>query len=200
MAFAAQGLLLAPKQITANLKAIPDQLGEATLSVTLFAGVDAVDAGIQKGSPFSWTADANDTLILNGVVLWQPSRFVGASALAGAQEVFPGAAKMPDALAMAADCAGLAAALGGYSGCDTACVKALCHDALEARWAAALNASVDAGQIGHLNVTATGPAELTDAAEPTGFVGSWVGSVNDGALSADVKGPIKGMTPVGSPP
>lgn len=191
-AFAAASVELGALQITANLKATAGEPSGATFAVTQFLGMAAPAAGIAPANPFKWTAEPDDRLSLSGDIVWQPSRFMGAAAFAEVKAKFPGAAEMPDALAALADCGGLSTKLGGFNGCDKACVEALCHDALGARWEAALKASASAGRIGHLTVTAAGPAELDDAAKPVGFSGNWVGTVSDGVVMANAQGTITG--------
>lgn len=194
------GLGLGTHTVTANIKATAGQAGTATFSALRLDGIDAAAAGIPKQTLFAWTADPNDSLSLNGTLSWQPSRFLGAVAYAGAKQDYPAAATMSDALAGAADCAGLGNELGGYGMCNDACMAALCKDALDARWTAALTASMASGKLGEIAITAAGPADITDTAEPLGFYGNWVGSVSVGALTVGVKGKISGETPVGMGP
>lgn len=197
----AAGLPLQAPTIEAHLGARADAPGVAELHVVTIGSVDATAAGVPPVSPFSWTSDPDDTLLLGGIVLWQPSRFVGSAALAGAKLEQPSAVTMSDALAEAADCAGLAAELGGFDTCEAGCIEALCKKALGDRWALGLGASSAAGQLGHLTITASGPAQLDDAARPLGFKGIWLGTVSTGVVSAKVKGSFEGTTPFNvSPP
>jgi hypothetical protein len=192
-AYAALGVPLGAPQITANLKAEAGQPSSAIIAVTTFAGIDAGAAGIPPANPFLWTAEPDDSLILNGAVPWQPSRFIGAAAFTAAKKEVQTAAEMPDALAAIADCNGLSGKLSGLSACGPTCMEALCHDALAQRWAGALQASATAERIGSLAITAAGPAELSAQNEPIGFSGNWVGKVSDGALQVSVKGTITGV-------
>lgn len=196
----AASLPLLTPEIKAHLAGKADAPGVAALSVLTIGGIDATDAGVPAVSPFSWTADPADTLILGGTVLWQPSRFVGAAALAGAKIEQPAAQTMADALAQAADCPGLAAQLSGFGSCDLGCLEALCKKALDDRWSHGLAASADAGLIGHLTVTASGPAQIDDTAKPRGFKGLWLGTVSDTVVSAKVKGSFEGTPPAGATP
>jgi len=196
----AAGLLGQAPMITAHLGAKDGSPGVAELRVLTIGSIDAAHAGVPTVSPFSWTADPDDTLILGGLVLWQPSRFVGAAALAGARMEQPKALTMADALAHAADCADLAAELNGFGSCDTSCVEALCKKALDDRWSLGLAASSEAGKIGHLTITASGPAQLDDTAKPSGIKGSWIGSVSVSGVSAKVKGSFEGSPPGVIPP
>ncbi len=191
----AAGLLGQAPQINAHLSAKDGSPGTAELRVLTIGSVDAALAGVPTTSLFSWTADPDDTLILGGIMQWQPSRYVGAAALAGARIEQPSALTMADALAHAADCAELAADLSGFGACDTHCLDALCKKALDDRWSLGLTASLEAGKLGHLTITASGPAQLDDTAKPIGVQGSWLGTVSDSVLTAKVKGSFEGSPP-----
>ncbi len=194
------GLPLQAHTIQAHLAAKSGAPGVAAVNVLTIGSVDAGSAGVPAASPFSWTANPDDTLILGGIVAWQPSRYVGAAAFAGAKIVQPTAQTMANALAQAADCAGLAAKLGGFGACDTACVEQLCVQALGDRWSLGLAASTDAGLLGHLSITASGPAQIDDTAKLRGFNGIWLGTVSDTLASAQVKGSFEGTQPANVPP
>jgi hypothetical protein len=107
---------------------------------------------------------------------------------------------MAAALAQAADCPGLAAKLVGFGACDTGCVEALCAQALGDRWALGLAASTSKGLLGHLTITASGPAQIDDTAKLRGFKGIWLGTVSDTLVSAKVKGSFEGTQPANAPP
>ena len=194
-AWIAAGLLGQAPVLTARLRAKGGAPGVAELRVLTIGSIDAALAGVPASSPFAWTADAADTLILGGTVQWQPTRLVGAAALMGARIEQPSAVTMANALAQAADCKGLAEDLSGFEACDTACLAALCEQALADRWALGLAASSEENQIGHLALTAAGPVQLDDRAEPRGIKGSWIGTVSDGVFSAKVKGSFEGTPP-----
>ena len=191
---AAELPLQAPK-IEAHLGAKAGSPGVAELHVTTLGSIDGAAAGVPPAIPLSWTSDPDDTLILGGIVIWQPSRFIGSAALAGARIDHPSAATMASVLAEAADCAGLAAKLDGFGACDAGCLEALCEKALEDRWALGLGASTAAGQIGQLTLTASGPAQIDDAARPLGFKGIWLGTLSNGVVAAKMKGSFEGATP-----
>ena len=196
----AAGVALQPPVIQAHLAAKPDAPGAAMVNVLTIGNVDAASAGVPAASPFAWTADPDDTLILGGTVIWQPSRYVGATALAGAKVAQPSAQKISDVLAQAADCAGLAEKLEGFGSCDTTCLATLCSTALDDRWALGLAASSDANLLGHLAITASGPAQIDDGAKLRGLKGIWLGTVNAGLVTAKVKGSFEGTPPVNAPP
>lgn len=194
------GLPLPAGTLTGNLKAKEGEDGLALLTVGTLGGISAEAAGIPETSAFTWTADPSDALSLKGLIHWQPSRLVGQLALTGATKEIQGVSSVPEALGFAADCDGLAVKLGSFPGCDSACLAALCRTAIATRWDAALSASTDAGILGHIAITAAGPATLDDQAQPVGFDGVWVGSIGDNVVSIETKGAISGTPPSISPP
>ncbi|MEO7329061.1 MAG: hypothetical protein ABI193_10810, partial [Minicystis sp.] len=131
---------------------------------------------------------------------WQPSRLVGQLALVGVTKELEGISTVPEALAIVADCEGLAMKLGSFAACNSECLASLCRTAIDARWEAALSASTDAGLLGHIAITAAGPAQLDDDAQPIGFDGVWVGSIGDNTIAAEIKGEISGAPPGDEPP
>jgi len=60
------GLLLQAPVMKAHLAAKDGVVGVATLDVLTIGSIDAAAAGVLAASPFSWTADPDDTLILGG--------------------------------------------------------------------------------------------------------------------------------------
>lgn len=189
------GIPLEASTIEAHLGAKAGSPGTAELHVLTIGNVDSAAAGVPPAIPLSWTSDPDDTLILGGLVIWQPSRFIGGAALVGARIEQPAAATIGNALAHAADCSGLAAKLSSFDACDVGCLEALCEKALEDRWALGLGASTAAGQIGQLTLNASGPAQIDDAARPLGFKGIWLGTLSNGVLTAKIKGSFEGTTP-----
>ena len=194
------GVALQSPVIRAHLAAKPGAPGSAMVKVLTIGSVDAASAGVPAASPFAWTADPDDTLILGGTVTWQPTRYLGTAALAGAKVAQPNAQTIHDVLAQAADCTGLAKKLEGFGLCDTGCVAALCVKALDDRWSLGLAASSNLGLLGHLAITASGPAQIDDAAKLRGFKGIWLGTVSAGLASAKVKGSFDGAPPLDAPP
>jgi hypothetical protein len=174
------GLSQQPSEITGYLGAISDVPGQAFLEVTAFGAIDAEDAGLPPEHLMSWTAEPGDVLRLVGDLFWIPSRFVGAAAWQGASAELPGAGSMGEALAEAAQCQALGAALGGYPGCDAACLGDLCAAALGERWQMALDASALAGLVGGIAVSASGAATVDEDASPIGWSAAWLGVLSDG--------------------
>jgi hypothetical protein len=199
-AFAHAGLASQSPTMTARLTAIPGADGHALLELQRLGDVDASAAGVPAAHLVSWTANPDDTLQLGATLYWLPSRFVGAAALGSAKLALPAVKTMSDALATLASCSSVAAALGGAGACDVGCLESLCQDAMTARWALGLDASIVAGQVGDISVAATAAAELDDDARPTGFSGTWLGAVADGTASAAVQGAVTAVSPKNATP
>ncbi len=162
--------------------------GQGTLSFDSFLGVPAESAGIPASHLFSWTADAEDKVLLAGSMFWMPSRFLGAQIADVCLDVPAGVDTVGKALDAALDCTVLAAALGALPTCDEACIADACQAGLEDLWQAALGASADDLAVGTLTVTAGGAAVVGDEAEPVAWSGPWLGVVSDGAHDAEVSG------------
>ncbi|MCC6551438.1 MAG: hypothetical protein IT372_00265, partial [Polyangiaceae bacterium] len=178
--WAALGLSQQPPEITGYLGAISDVPGQAFFRVKTLGSIDAEPAGLPPEHLMSWTTEPGDVLRLVGDLFWIPSRFVGAAAWQGASSELPSATSMPEALAEAAQCPALGAALGGYAGCDAACMADLCVAGLSERWQMALDASALAGLVGGIGVSASGPAVVDQDAAPVGWSADWLGVISDG--------------------
>lgn len=191
-AWAKAGLSLGAREITARLRATPGGPSTATLTLTQFTGISAVDAGVTPDQPVAIAAAPGDAVILGGDLSWASSRFAfGAALLAARQDLTP-TATMGDALARAADCTGLADALGGFGTCDVHCMEALCRGALTARFDLARASASAASPLALLHLDATAQAALDDGAVPVGLVGTWIGSLSLGATPISVKGALTG--------
>jgi hypothetical protein len=179
-AWAALGLAQQAPTITGYLRAISDAPGQAFFQAKSIGAIAAEDAGLPPEHLMSWTSEPGDVLRLVGDLYWIPSRFVGAAAWQGAEGELPSAASMPEALAEAAQCQALGATLGGYPGCDGACLADLCLAAFAARWQLALDASALAGLVGGIGVSASGGATVDEDAAPTAWTAAWLGVISDG--------------------
>lgn len=204
------GLALGPAKLTGQLLAIDGVPGKALLAAGTLAGLDAAAAGVPETHLVSWTSQPGDKVVLSGTVYWVPSRFIGAACRAGAQDELAVQSSMQEVLAAVAGCNNLAATLGEAPGCDAACLADLCRAALDARWQSALDVSASAGQVGTIEITASGKIDVDDIATPVALTGAWIGHVSDGAATADVKGDLTGALvseqkapqepPAGDPP
>ncbi|AKT40161.1 hypothetical protein [Chondromyces crocatus] len=194
------GLATLTPEITAHLSGIGNLPGKAWLQVTQLGGVPAQDAGVPlTAHQASWTSEPGDVLRLDGKIYWVPSRYVGAAAQRGALESHPQTTTMGDALALAAACEPLATALGGFIGCNTTCLAALCTDALEARWAHGVEASTLGALTGTISLSASGASVVNQDATPVRWNAAWLGRISDGAIEATVQGQAT-ATESGAPP
>jgi hypothetical protein len=174
----------------------------AKLALSTVAGVDARLAGFPAVEiQGSWTADAGDTVVFGTRLYWTPSLLLTALALDAARTAVPGTTTVADALAEQLSCPDVGTLLSeagaapgvAFEGCDTACVTELCTSAVAILWERARNASQTGAA--SLHVALTGKAAINDSAQPIGFTGSWVGSLQAGATSASVSGPAVGSVP-----
>jgi hypothetical protein len=186
-AWAASGLPTSAK-LTGELESVGDAAGQAALTLSTLGGIDAQAAGVPTTHLVTWTADPNDIVHLGGTVFWLPTRFVGAAAVAGAKQELPSVSSVTEAMAALVDCAGLAAALGGFGTCDVACSTDLCEDSLHARWQLGLDASATYNQVGEISFAASAAAKVDDVAAPVSFKGSWLGEAKSGGLSEKIGG------------
>jgi hypothetical protein len=198
--WAAAALPAGPFQITARLSGISDVPGKAWLEMEKIGPVVAEDAGVPKAAhQMSWTADPGDLLRLTGTVYWVPSRFLGAAAWLGAQAEMQGVGSIGEALAGAALCEDLGAALGGYAECDAECMAGLCAAGLSARWEAALDALPEPDWTGTVAISASGPGAVNQDAVAVGWTGEWLGKLKDGGNEATVQGVVEGVASMGGP-
>jgi hypothetical protein len=186
---------LVTSHVSGHLKTTGSAPGKAIFTVNKLWDVDAAAAGFPASHLVSWTADASDTVMLGGTIFWMPSQFMGNLALASAQEAMPGVMTMPEALGQLLGCEAIGAALVGYDSCDAVCMADLCKAALASRWEMGLNASAEAGLIGEITITASGPAKVNDDGAPMSFDGEWLGTISNTVIAAGLKGKAVGVTP-----
>jgi hypothetical protein len=169
----------------------------ALFKLTSVAGLAPSDAGFLSSFPATWSADSSDTMLLGTELSWLPSRLVTALAEAPALLDFPQAVSVEEALAKAVDCElvshvllvyGDVAGSSLYAGCDASCAVTTCQSAISTAWQNARAASGTATV--SLSVTATGSADVGDAAEVTNLRGSWVGALSDGASNVATSGAL----------
>jgi hypothetical protein len=186
--WATAGLAIQPTTVQAGLVGAPG--GALTITVTQFGSVAAMTAGVTTAPGATWSGQPDDSVLLSGVLLWEPSRFAGASSLAPAQTAHPDALTVADALAKAADCHGLAGAMGAFGSCAIDCVEMLCDAAIAQRWTTALSASMTASALGQLVIQASASASATvgDVAQAITLNGHWQGKLNGASTSIDLKG------------
>jgi hypothetical protein len=166
--------------LTASI--LPSQsLGYATLSLASFVGLDTATIGMSAGSTFAFTADADDVLHLSGTLHLWSTALVCETANGRARQAVSGSTDVPSALALLADCDGLATSLLGggtsYPGCGATCTASLCQQALGVMWKKAHDASSTANDDATIDVTASAAATIADDATPATFSGAWVGQI-----------------------
>lgn len=177
-----------------------DAPSSALLTLRTVAGLDAARAGFVDAAQTTWSASADDTLVLSTDIYFARTKLIAAlaeaAALARAEsegvELESGAA----ALAAALDCDALGATLAGagvdttlaYATCDAACLTETCERAARLLWTRGAESSgVDYTR---LSLTATGGANVGDEAEVTGFAGTWLGELRDDRGKASTSGVI----------
>jgi hypothetical protein len=164
------------------------------VTVTAFgpAALTATLAGITVPQSFLWSADADDTVHLQGSVSIVPSTYVVNEADAHAASAVAGATDVPSGIALAIDCGGLATSLVGsgdaYGGCDSTCLATLCTQAIASTWSAAATTTSSALQ---MSLTVGAPTQVGDTAEPVYFEGSWLGQLT-GATNG-IGGTVTGL-------
>jgi hypothetical protein len=181
----------------------------ALLTIESVAGLDAASAGFVDAGQASWSAAADDTILLNTDIYFTRSQL--AAALAEAAALNQATATnadlhtAPALLAAALDCQGVGSALAqagtdttlAYADCDATCLASLCERAAEALWRRGAESSgVDYSR---LNVTATAAANVGDEAGVTGFVGTWLGELTDSSGTLTTGGAIKASAQTATP-
>ena len=178
-----------------------DATSAALLTLETVAGVDPTDAGFVAGAQASWSASPDDTILLSTDLYFVRSQLAAALAEATLLANDSSVVSVPDALAQALDCDGLADALAAagtdttvaYDSCDGACLADTCRTAMTALWQR--GAEVDGADFSRLNVTATGTALVGDAAELIGLTGSWIGQITDQSGTRATGGALTAATP-----
>ncbi|HKO52086.1 MAG TPA: hypothetical protein VJV79_30460, partial [Polyangiaceae bacterium] len=202
----------ARRWLTAGLLALdaPDALvgqvhasgGGALFSLRSVGQVAPSSAGFPGPFPGTWSADSDDTVLLGLELNWQPSRLVTALAVAPALVEFPQATSAELALALSVDCAQVGQVLLNYgaspgstafASCDQTCAVSLCRNAVAAAWNRARFSS--GAEMATLSITATGPAEVGDAAEATKLEGRWLGQLRTADGTAPVAGVLSATAP-----
>jgi hypothetical protein len=181
----------------------PDPLDQRSALLTLVsaAGVDATKAGFVSPARVSWSANADDTLVLGTDVYVIESQFAMALAEASALTADVGASTAAEALGSALDCSGIGQSLASagadttlaYADCDAACVADLCNTAALNIWKRGAEATSLSASL--LSITATGVAHVGDVAEVAGMGGTWIGDLKAGSASSRTSGTITAATP-----
>lgn len=194
-----------PSTFSGALRSAGKYPGPAVFELATVASIPAAEAGFSFTNQVpKWSAEPGDTVLLSTLLPFAPSRLLAALAEKAALVDVPTASTISEALAETLSCNAVAVALvasgaspgESYLGCDLACTEMLCQTALESLWQKARDASLsDPNGLGAVNVTASGEAGVDDNARPTGFSGSWVGSLKLGPALVPVNGPASAFLP-----
>jgi hypothetical protein len=162
------------------------------VTVTTFGALTGTLAGLTAPHPFNWSADADDTVHLEGTLALDATAYVAHEADAYAASAVTGATDVPSAIASEIDCSGLATSLVGsgdaYGTCGSTCVAALCAQAIGATWSAAAVSNRSPLQ---MSLAVGAPTEVGDTAQPIYFAGSWLGQVT--GVPANIQGTVTGL-------
>ena len=184
----------APDTFLGQLRADGDA---ARFELREVAGLTPDSAGFSSSLPASWSADSSDTLLTGTELTWTPSRLLTALADAPALLELPEAASIEAALSESIDCTlvGQSLVVHGdspgtylYARCDAACAARTCTSALTNLWQKARDAS--GSDLAKLSITASGAAEVGDAAEITALRGAWLGELSSGGQTALASGAL----------
>lgn len=181
-----------------HLKASISQ-GYADVTPATLGPLLAPNAGITAPVPFTWVADSNDALHLEGSFDIAPTKLVTAAADVAAAKDVPPATDVASALALTIDCKGLGAALTqngyAYGTCNGQCAATLCTTALASMWKAAGDLSSTLAEQTVLGITAAVQGTVGDLAEPQSFSGAWIGQVTTPNAKFASKGTATGAQP-----
>ncbi len=174
--------------------------GYAMPSFTLesFGGIPAAEVGAPRSVTFSWSATADDHLLISGVLPVSSTRFAGAFMNRAVSELAGEPTTVSAGIALAADCASIATLIDGtgVSGCDASCLELACEAAISSRWELGLAVGDSAdGSFGRVEIAVGGEAEVSPELVPTSFTGSWLGKLFAFEQSSDVGGQASGDEP-----
>lgn len=177
----------------------------ALLTLTRAVGMDAAQAGFVTPARVTWSANADDTVLIGTEIYLIESQLAMALAEAAALHRDDSLPSASDALAATADCSGLSTLLTqagsdsslAYAECDTECLQALCLDAARSLWQR--GASATALRPARLTVSGTGTAHVGDAADIAGMAGTWIGDLKSDADAERTGGTVTAAASSPSP-
>jgi hypothetical protein len=179
----------------------PIDAASAELQLSQLGGLTPMQAGLVSSALVSWSADADDTVVLGTDLYFSSSRLATGLAEPVALAEFPEADTAAAALGLAVECEGLAedlAATGSdttydYPSCDANCLSELCQTAIASIWQRARDASSSSPV--RLALTAAGEARVGDAAEIAGILGSWIGDLSGVEFARSTGGVLSAVQP-----
>jgi hypothetical protein len=180
---------------------VPVDMTSAELLPVRLAGLEPTQAGLVSSALVSWSAAADDTVVLGTDVYLSSSRLATGLAEQAAIEDFPQATGAPAALAEVLDCGTLSLLLSAagsdsteaYPGCDAECLSELCRTAANTLWQR--GREVRSSQPTRLALNAAGKAHVGDAAEIAGISGTWVGELSGDTWERSTGGELSAVQP-----
>ncbi|HEX2870115.1 MAG TPA: hypothetical protein VHP33_02640 [Polyangiaceae bacterium] len=154
----------------------------ADLTLLTVADLPAKQGGFVERAKVSWSAGADDSILLGTDLYVVQSQLMSGLAEAALLKANPEVADGPALLAETLDCDGLSGVLAaagasaelGYDSCNASCLTTLCESAVAALWQRGADATGLAPA--RLSINATGERPLVgDAAQLVGVGGTWLG-------------------------
>lgn len=173
----------------------------ADLTLLTVADLPSQQTGFIERAKVSWSAGADDFILLGTDLYFVESQLMCGLAEAALLAVDSEAEDAPAVLAETLDCNGLSSVLAaagtnaelGYEGCDAECLFALCQSAARAVWQRGADATGLAPS--RLTISATGDARVGDAAEIAGMGGDWLGALNVADEKTATSGTLTAVAP-----
>jgi hypothetical protein len=149
--------------------------------------------------PFSWSATAEDVLVVSGLLPISSTRVAGAYMSGVLSQQLGQPMTLPSFISSTIDCdavAGQIAANGEVADCNAACLADACYAAIDERWAIGVSAgdSLD-GSLGSLQIGISGPTIVNDELLPLQMAGSWLGTLKSKQHETAVMGAATGQAP-----
>jgi hypothetical protein len=183
--------------LVGGVRAVPDTMELAELTLESVAGFDALDAGFAESAECTWRADAHDNVVLGATLGFNPAALLLLAAEEPALADEPDADSLEGALALRRGRCDTVTATLTTNGqgvdqsclpCDVACTRSLCERALARLVSRASDALADGAT---LRFAATGLAEVGDQAELRTLVGTWVGNLDAADMPAELSGEME---------
>jgi hypothetical protein len=174
-------LLEAPDALQGTLTSLGAD-GSASLALRSVIGLPPAEAGFQRENTATAVAETEDFLRIGTTLEWRPSPFLAAAANWAALDRDPERTSAADAMATQFGCSDVADILVGvgsvpgeaFADCDTACVEALCRDAMGVLWSRVGGSELPAVP---WQITAASRAEVDAEARPAEVEGDWIGTL-----------------------
>lgn len=177
----------------------------AELDLAKAAGLSPARAGFTDPALLTWSAGADDNVVLGSGLYFSASRLLTGLGERWALAGYTEAPSAGAALAEALDCTGLGGALTAagadqalaFDDCTATCLAELCRAAAARIWLRGREATSTTPT--ELAITAAGAARVGDAAELSGIEGSWVGELRGATVGKGATGGALSATSLESP-